>query len=100
MSDFHVVPNTLEAWKQALEKVILQIPEQERLKGKEINAMLRSTRDTQFQQWLGVVEFLRDLRPYSATMQKLSRAIRPYRFVYSGFQPNFKPIKGLLQKRF
>ena len=33
MSDFHVVPNTFEALKQAVETVILQIPEEERQKG-------------------------------------------------------------------
>jgi hypothetical protein len=32
-SDFQVVPNTFEAWKQAVETVILQIPEAERQKG-------------------------------------------------------------------
>jgi hypothetical protein len=49
MSDFQMVPNTFEAWKQVVEAVILQIPEQERQQGKEINAMLKATRDTQFQ---------------------------------------------------
>ena len=57
MSDFHVVPNTFKAWKQAVEAVILQIPEEERQKGKEINAMIKATRDTQFQQWLTVDRF-------------------------------------------
>ena len=47
ISDFQVVGNNFEAWKQAVETVILQIPEQEREKGKEINAMLKTTRDTQ-----------------------------------------------------
>jgi hypothetical protein len=99
ISDFHVVPNTFEAWKQAVEAVILQIPEQERQKGKEINAMLKATRDTQFQQWLAVVDFLRDRRPDPATMRRLSRTLRPYRFVYSKFRPIFMPIKRMLQKR-
>jgi hypothetical protein len=95
ISDFHVVPNTYEAWKQAIEAVILQIPEQERQQGKEINAMLKAARDTQFQQWLAVIDFLSDRRPDTNTMRRLSRAIRPYRFVYSRFQL----IKSLLKKR-
>ena len=33
ISDFQVVPNTFEAWKQAVETVILQVPEEERQKG-------------------------------------------------------------------
>ena len=33
ISDFQVVPNTFEAWKRAVEMVILQIPEEERQKG-------------------------------------------------------------------
>ena len=33
ISDFQVVPNTFEAWKQAVETVILQIAEEERQKG-------------------------------------------------------------------
>ena len=33
ISDFQVVPNTFEAWKQAVETLILQIPEEERQKG-------------------------------------------------------------------
>ena len=33
ISDFQVVPNTFEAWKQAVKTVILQIPEEERQKG-------------------------------------------------------------------
>jgi len=82
LSDFHVVPNTFEAWKQAVETVIPQIPEQERQKGKEINAMLKATRDTQLQQWLAVVDLLRDRRPDPVTMRRLSRKLRPYRFAY------------------
>jgi hypothetical protein len=100
MSDFHVVPNTFEAWKQAVEAVILQIPEQERQKGKEVNAMLKATRDTQFQQWLAVIDFLRDRRPDPATMRRLSRTLRPYRFAYSKIRPIFLPIRSLLQKHF
>ena len=99
MSDFQVVPNTFEAWKQAVEAVILQIPEQERQKGKEINAMLKATRDTQLQQWLAVVDFLRDRQPDPATMRRLSRKLRPYRFAYSKIRPIFKPIKRMLQRR-
>ena len=98
MSDFHVVPNTFEAWKPAVETVILQIPEPERQKGKEINAMLITTRETQLQQWLAVIDFLSDRRPDLATMRQLSRTVRPYRFVYSRCQPIFKPFKNLLQK--
>ena len=98
ISDFHVVPNTFEAWKHAVEAIVLQIPEQERQKGKEVNAMLKATRDTQFQQWLAVVDFLRDRRPDPVTMRRLSRRLRPYQFVYSKFQPIFMPIKSLLQK--
>ncbi len=98
ISDFHVVPNTFEAWKQAVETVILKIPEEERQQGKEINAMLKATRDTQFQQWLAVVDFLRDRRPDPATIRRLSRTIRPYRFVYSKVRPIFMPIRDLLQK--
>ena len=33
ISDFQVVPNTFEAWKQAVETAIPQIPEEERQKG-------------------------------------------------------------------
>jgi len=98
MSDFQVVPNTFEAWRHAVEAVILQVPEQERQKGKEINAMLKATRDTQFQQWLAVVDFLRDRRPDPVTMRRLSRRLRPYQFVYSKFQPIFMPIKSMLQR--
>ena len=100
MSDFHVVPNTFEAWKQAVETVILQIPEEERQKGKEINAMLKATRDTQFQQWLAVIEFLRDRRTDPATMRRLSRKLRHYGFAYRRFKPIFMPIRTLLQKYF
>jgi len=100
ISDFQVVPNTFEAWKQAVETVILQIPERERQKGKEINAMLQTTRDTQFQQWLAVIDFLRDRRPDPATMRRLSRKLRPYRFAYSKIRPIFLPIRSLLQKHF
>ena len=98
MSEFQVVPNTFEAWKQAVETVILQIPEEERQKGKEINAMLKATRDTQLQQWLAVVEFLRDRLPDPATMRRISRKLRPYGSAYRTFQPIFKPIKSRLQK--
>jgi len=98
IGDFHVVPNTFEAWKQAVETVILKIPEEERQKGREINAMLKATRDTQFEQWLAVVDFLRDRRPDPATMRRLSRTIRPYRFVYSKVRPIFMPVRNLLQK--
>ena len=98
MSDFHVVPNTFETWKQAVEAVISRIPEQELQRGKEVNAMHKATRDTQFQQWLAVVDFLRDRRPDPVTMRRLSRRLRPYKFVYSKFQPIFMPIKSLLQK--
>ncbi len=100
ISDFHVAPNTFEAWKQAVETVILRIPEEERQKGKEINAMLKATRDTQWQQWLAVIDFLRDRRPDPATMRRLSRTLRPYDFAYRNFQPIFKPIKLTLQNRF
>lgn len=100
MSDFHVVPNTFEAWKQAVEAVILQIPEQERQQGKEINAMLKATRDTQFQQWLAVVDFLRDRQLDPATMRRLSRKLRPYRFAYTKIRPFFLPVRSLLQKHF
>src|SRR5271157_300680 len=98
--DFHVVPNTFEAWKQAVETVILKIPEEERQQGKEINAMLKATRDTQWQQWLAVIDFLRDRRPAPATMRRLSQTLRPYDFVYRNFQPIFKPIRLMLQNRF
>ena len=77
VSDFHVVPNTFEAWKQAVETVIVQIPEQERQRGKEINAMLKTTRDTQFQQWLAVIDFLRDRLPDPATMRRLPGEFAP-----------------------
>ena len=100
ISDFHVVPNTFEAWKQAVETVILRIPEEERQQGKEINAMLKATRDTQWQQWLAVIDLLRDRRPAPATMRRLSRTLRPYDFVYRNFQPIFKPIRLMLQNRF
>ena len=99
ISDFQVVPNTFEAWKQAVETVILQIPEEERQKGKEINAMLKATRDTQFQQWLAVIEFLRDRRPDPAMMRRLSRTLRPYGFAYRRLRPIFMPIRNMLQKR-
>ncbi len=78
LSDFHVVPNTFEGRKQAVETVILKIPEKERQKGKEINAMLKATRDTQWQQWLAVIDFLRDRRPDPATMRRLSRTRSPF----------------------
>jgi hypothetical protein len=100
ISDFQVVPNTFEAWKQAVETVILQIPERERQTGKEINAMLKATRDTQFQQWLAVVDFLRDRRPDPATMRRLSRTLRPYGFAYRRIRPIFMPIRNMLQKHF
>ena len=99
ISDFQVVANTFEAWKQAVEAVILQIPEDERRQGREINAMLKSTRDTQLQQWLAVVDFLHDRRPDPVTMRRLSRTIRPYRFVYSNFQPMFISIRNVIEKR-
>jgi hypothetical protein len=99
ISDFQVVPNTFETWKQAVETVILQIPEEERQQGKEINAMLKATRDTQLQQWLAVIEFLRDRRPDPATMRRLSRTLRPYGFAYRRFRPIFMPIRNMLQKR-
>jgi|GEM_PF-1661213 len=99
LSDFHVVPNTFEAWKQAVETVIQQIPEQERQRGKEVNAMLKATRDAQFQQWLAVIDFLRDRRPDPATMRRLCRKLRPYRFLYSKVRPIFMPMRDLLQKR-
>ncbi len=99
ISDFQVVPNTFEAWKQAVETVILRIPEEERQQGKEINAMLKATRDTQLQQWLAVIDFLRDRRPDPATMRRLSRKLRPYRFVYSKVRPIFMPIRRMLQER-
>ncbi len=89
IGDFHVVPNTFEAWKQAVETVIVNIPEQERREGKEINAMLKATRDTQWQQWLAVIDFLRDRRPDPATTRRLSRTLRPYEFAYRNFQPIF-----------
>ncbi len=95
-----MVPNTFEAWRQAVETVIQQIPEPERQKGKEINAMLKATRDTQFQQWLAVVDFLRDRRPDPATIRRLSRTIHPYGFAYRRFRPIFMPIRKLFQKRF
>ena len=100
MSDFHVVPNTFEAWKQAVEAVILQIPEEERQKGKEINAMIKATRDTQFQQWLTVIDSLRDRQLDPVMMRRLSRKLRPYRFAYSKIRPIFLPIRSLLQKHF
>ena len=80
--------------------LILQIPEEQRQKGKEVNAMLQATRDTQFQQWLAVIEFLRDRLPDPATMRRISRKLRPYGFAYRRFQPIFMPIKRMLQKRF
>jgi len=98
MSDFHVVPNTFDAWKQAVEAIILQIPEQERQRGKEINAMLKTTRDTQFQQWLAVIDFLRARRPDPATMRRISRTLRPYEFAYRRFHSNFMPIKRMLKR--
>jgi len=100
ISKFHVVANTFEAWKQAVETVILRIPEEERQDGKEINAMLTATRDTQWQQWLAVIDFLRDRRPDPATMRRISRTLRPYEFAYRNLQPIFKPIKLKLQERF
>jgi len=100
ISDFHVVPNTFEAWKQAVETVMLRIPEEERQQGKEINTMLKATRDTQLQQWLAVIDFLRDRRPDPATMRRLSRKLRPYRFAYTKIRPIFLPIRTLMQKHF
>ncbi len=100
ISDFHVVPNTLEAWKQAVEAVILRIPEEERQQGKEINAMLKATRDTQWQQWLAVIDFLSGRRPDPATMRRISRTLRPYDFVYRNFQPIVRPIRLMVQNRF
>jgi len=99
ISDFQVVPNTFESWKQAVEAVILQIPEEERQQGKEINAMLKATRDTQLQQWLAVIDFLRDRRPDPATMRRISRKLRPYGFAYRRVRPIFMPIRNMLQKR-
>ena len=94
------MPNTFESWKQAVEAVILQIPEEERQQGKEINAMLKATRDTQLQQWLAVIEFLRDRRPDPATMRRISRKLRPYGFAYRRVRPIYMPIRNMLQKRF
>jgi hypothetical protein len=99
ISDFHVVANSLEAWKPAVETIILQVPEDERRRGKKINAMLKTARDTQFQQWLAVIDFLHDRRPDAATMRRLCRKLRPYRFAYSKIRPVFMPIKSLLQRR-
>ncbi len=97
--NFYVVPNTFEAWKQAVETVIEQIPEPERQRGKKVNAMLKATRDSQLQQWLAVIDFLRDRWPAPATMRRLSRKLRPYRFAYSNVRPIFMPVRNLLQKR-
>lgn len=96
---FHFVPNDFEAWKQAVEAVILQIPEHERNEGKKINTMIKTARDRQFQQWLAVIDFLRDRRPDPATMQRLSRQIRPYRFAFSKVRPVFMRVRSLLQRR-
>jgi hypothetical protein len=98
MSDFHVVPNTFEAWRQAVEAIILQIPEQERQKGREINATLKSTRDTQFQQWLSVADFLRYRQLGPEIMRRLSRKIQPYRFAYIKIRPIYTPIKSFVNK--
>ncbi len=98
MRNFQVVPNTFEAWKQAVEAVILQIPEQEREEGKEINSMLKATRDTQLEQWLAVVDFVCDRQLDPVTMRRLSRRLRPYRFAYKRIRPILLPIRALLQK--
>ena len=60
--------------------------------------MLKATRDTQLQQWLAVIDFLRDRRTDPATMRRLSRKLRPYGFAYRRFRPMFMPIRSLLQK--
>ncbi len=75
-----MVPNSFDASKQAVETVIQKIPEEERQKGKEINAMLKATRDAQWQQWLAAIDLLRDRPPEPATMRRLSRTLRPYEF--------------------
>ncbi len=97
MCSFRVVPNTYEEWKQAVETFILQIPEEERRQGREINALLKATRDTQFQQWLAVVDFLHDRKPHPETMQRISRKMRPYRFAYTRIRPMLLPIRNLLK---
>ncbi len=84
---FRVVPNTLEAWRQAAESIVLQIPEAEREQGKEVNAMLIAARDTQLQQWLAVAEFLRDRRPDPALMRRVSQKVHYYLVARELFQP-------------
>ncbi len=61
--------------------------------------MLKATRDTQLQQWLAVIDFLRDRLPDPATMRRLCRQLRPYRFADSKVRPIFMPMSNLLQKR-
>ncbi len=99
MSNFRVVPNTFEAWKQAVEDFIMQIPEAERRHGREINAMLKTTRDTQFRQWLAVVDFLRERQPDPGAMRKISRKLRPYRFAYTKVRPILMPVRTFLRNR-
>src|SRR5271166_1776009 len=47
---------------------------------------------------LAVVDFRRDRRPDPATMRRLARKLRPYRFAYRRFRPIFMPIRNMLQK--
>ncbi len=103
---FHVVPNTLESWRQAVEAEIGQIPEVEREEGKEVNLMLLAARDTQLQQWLAVADFLRDLLPAPETMQqvevkmqKWSRRARSYESIKKVFRPIVAPVRTLWGKK-
>jgi hypothetical protein len=106
MKHFHVVPNTLESWRQAAEAEISRIPEAEREEGKEINLMLLAARDTQLRQWLSVADFLRDLLPapetmhqVSAKMQKWSRRARSYESVKKVLRPIVAPVRTLWRKK-
>ncbi len=97
MADFVLVPNTFEAWRNALEALIRRIPEPELERGRKINMMLKATRDTQLQQWLCVLDFLRDRQPDGAIMKAVRRKLRPYRFAYNNVRPILLPVRSFLR---
>jgi hypothetical protein len=106
MGHLRVVPNTLEAWRQAVESEVSRIPQPERDQGKEINAMLIAARDTQLAQWFVVSEFLRDRQPDPAAMRQVAlgyrrayRRIRRHELVRDALRPLLRPLRDLLRKR-
>ena len=99
ISDFQVVPNTFEAWKQAVETVILADPRTGTPEGKGDQ---RHAQDNPRHSTSAVARCCRfpsrpSARPChdAATLPEL----RPYGFAYRRFRPIFMPIRNMLQKR-